>query len=281
MTTTLTPPPAGSPAPVPPSDPRSSSRVIAILAICFGTVLIIGAVFTGVFTAVRAAAQQTSTLTADAAGITGLNVDVGAADFTIVYAGAEVTLDVTGNAGDWHLTRDGGTLDVTTDRGWWGGWRFFGDGDTAVLTLPERLKDTRMDADFSLGAGVLRAEGTYGELELDLGAGSIDVSGSAESLDADISAGRAVFDLADVDQVRLQVSAGGVTGTLTGTAPSDVAIDVSAGRLELTLPDTTYALATDVSAGDLEHTLSTDPASDNRITASVSAGFVKLTPSGR
>lgn len=36
--------------------------------------------------------------------------------------------------------------------GWWiGGW--FGDEEIAVLTLPESLRDARLDADLNLDAG--------------------------------------------------------------------------------------------------------------------------------
>ncbi|MFT3797271.1 hypothetical protein [Microbacterium sp.] len=282
MTTTLTPPPlpptpaaaAGGPAPT-----RASSRVIAVLAIAFGTVLILGAIFTGVFAALRGSPQTTS-FTADAAGITELDIDVAAAELTVVYSGSEARLDVTGNTSDWRLTRDDDTLSVATERDWWGGFRWFDDGDSAVLTLPASLENTAIDGDFSLSAGVLRAHGRYGELDLDLSAGSMDVSGSARSVDADAAAGRLLFDLSGVDEADLRLSAGAMTATLSGVAPSDVSVDVSAGRLVLTLPDAVYDVTGDSTAGEFQNRLSLDPGSAHRVSVSLSAGFVRLQSAG-
>lgn len=287
MSTTLTPPPqppaptAGGPS-YPggssPDGPRSSARVIAILAIAFGALLIVGAVFSGVFSAVRAASQQTEilTLTTDATGIRSLDIDVAAAEFTIAYGGDTVSLDVNGGAADWRLDRDGDVLTVTTERGWWGGWRLFDEGDVAVLTLPQSFEHIELDADLSLSAGVLRAEGRYGELDLDLSAGAMDLSGSARTLHADVSAGRLVFDLDGVDEADLRLSAGAITGDLTGAAPQEVTVDVSAGRLDLTLPDEAYAVTTEVSAGQFENRLNVDSRSEHRVSVSVAAGFALL-----
>lgn len=283
MTGTITPPPlpplapaaAASPPPAP-TGPRASARVIAILAIALGAVLIVGTILVGVFSAVRAAAQRTETLTTDAAGIRDLDIDVDAADLEIVYGGDAVTLNVTGSAQDWQLSRDGESVVVTTERGWWGGWRMFGEGDVAVLTLPAALERTALDADLSLSAGALRASGTYGELDLDLSAGSMDLGGTARTLDVDVSAGRLAFDLAGVQEADLQLSAGSANGVLDQTAPRELTIDVSAGRLDLVLPDEVYAVTTDVSAGDFENGLRVDPGAGNRVSVSVSAGFVGL-----
>lgn len=282
MTAALTPPgvsPAqtGGPSGTPEPEPRASARVIAILAVALGAVLILGAVVSGVFSAVRAATQRTQTLTADAAGVADLEIDISSAQLTIVYGGDQVSLEVTGSAGDWRLTRDGDSLEVTTDRLWWGDWTLLGGDDTAVLTLPRALETRALDADFSVSNGVIGASGTYRELDLDLSAGSMNISGSAEAVDADISAGRLTFDLADVREADLQLSAGAVDGALTGRPPSETVIDVSAGRAELTLPDDTYAVSADVSAGTFDNRLSVDPTSRNRVSVAVSAGFAGLT----
>lgn len=283
---TIAPPPA-APSTVPggpgaPGDaggsggPRASARVVAILAIVLGVVLVAGALVTGVFSAVRAASQRTETLTTDATGIRSLDIDVAGADLTVAYGGDEVRLTVTGNASDWRLRRDGDGLTVTTERGWWGSWARFGESDVAVLTLPQSLERSGLDADLSLAAGTLQANGAFSALDLDLSAGSIDVSGSARSLEADVSAGRLVFDLADVGEAELQLSAGAANGELSGHAPREVAIDVSAGRLDLTLPDEAYAVTPDVSAGEFTNRLSVGPTAGNSVSVNVSAGYVAL-----
>jgi len=288
VSTTLPPPPLppapgeGYPyapqPPQPPAGPRSSARVVAILAIAFGSVLVVGAVFSGVFSAVRAASQHTETLTmtADATGIRDLDIDVAAAELTIVFEGDTVSLDVKGNPADWRLDRDGDSLSVHTDRGWWGGWRLFDNGDIAVLTLPATLENVALDADLSLSAGIVRADGRYGALDVNLSAGSIEVGGSADTLQADVSAGRFVFDLDGVTDADLRLSAGAITGEIAGAAPDDVTIDVSAGRVELTLPDEPYVVTSNVSAGEFENLLRGDSTSDHRVDVSVSAGFARV-----
>jgi len=278
MSTTVTPPPpvvpVGGQPPQSPA-PRSSSRVIAILAICLGVVLILGAITTAVFSAVRAAAVRTDTLTADASGITSLDIDVEAAGFRIAYGSDEATLEVTGGGTDWRLERNGDTLEVRSHRPWWGRWDWWIGEERVVLTLPDRYADQTLDASFDLGAGSITANGTYGELELDLGAGAMDISGSAQSVDAQISAGRASLDLDDVDTATLRLSAGSMDGELRGPLRS-LALDVSAGRISMTIPDQVYDLTEDKSAGEITHNLDTSSSSRNTITASVSAGSIDL-----
>lgn len=277
MSTTLTPPPASAPQAPPPAEPRGSSRVIAILAIALGAVLILGTIVFSVIGGIRSAAVRTESLSADAAGVTALDIDVAASEFRIAYGGSEATLSVTGGSGtsDWRLERTGDTLVVTSDRGWFRGWGWFRGEERAVLTLPERLATTAVDASFDVGAGSLRADGTYGTLELDLGAGSIDVSGTAEQLDADVSAGRVSVDLREVRAGTVQVSAGELVGSVDGDV-DELNLDVSAGRIDLEVPDVRYAITSDVSAGDFTHDLTTDPGADRRIDVSVSAGGVTL-----
>lgn len=290
MNTTVTPPPPVSPGPaggpVPPggSAPRrDSARVVSILAIVVGCMLVAGAIVSGVLTAVRFAASDTAALTARADRVAALDVDVAAGSLTIAYGDVdEATLRVEGTgASDWRLSRDGDALSVTADRGWWRGWDligFGGHGDVAVLTLPLDLSKTTLDADLQLAAGEIIADGTFGELDLEIGAGSVTVSGTARSLDASISAGRVRLDLAGVRTVDLDVSAGYIEGQLSGTAPTETVIDVSAGRVSLTLPRGPYAITSDVSAGEFSHSLSTDPTASARIDVTVSAGSVTLRP---
>lgn len=271
MTTTITPPPAVPP----PGHPRASARIIALLAIVLGALLVLGTAVSAAFALARVSARTLQTMTTDATGIRGLDIDVSDAELRIVYAGDEVTLEVYGNADDWRLERDEDELSVMTARGWFGS-AWFGEGDRATLTLPASLERSALDADLSVSAGALFTSGSYGELDLDLSAGSLQVLGSARSLDAEVSAGRLTFDLADVSEAEVRLSAGAVEGALTGSAPAQVTADVSAGRLDLTLPEGTYAVESDLSVGKFENRLSVDPASARRVTVSVSAGFAVL-----
>lgn len=285
MSTILTPPPVTPPASVPPpTGPRSSARVVAIVAICLGALLIVFTAASAAFSAVRAASVHTETLTADVAGVTGLDVDVSAGDLRIVYADVtEATLSVHGGGGaaSWQLGRDEEDLTVRTDRPWWGGgWRLFGTIDEATLTLPDRFSDAGLDASFDLSAGSITAAGAFGELDLDLSAGFIDVSGSAAELDATVAAGRASVDLAGVRTAQIELSAGSVEGRLTGTAPDELTAQIDAGRLDLRLPDGDYAVTSDVSAGSFDHSLNVDPASSHRVWVGLSAGSATLRGEG-
>ena len=273
---------AGGDSPSGPARRRPSATVIAILTVCAGGALIVGALGGALISGIRGATTGTDTLTADAAGIADIDVSVDRAQLEIVYGDVDrVELTVIGSPGDWRLTRDEDELSVRTDRGWWGDWSggWFGPrGDRAVLTLPSAYADRALDASLSLSGGSLTTTGAFGDLDLDLSAGAIDVSGSARELDVDVSAGRATLDLSDVREGTVQVSAGEVSGELTGAAPRALDVEVSAGRVDLVLPDETYAVASDVSAGGFDNQLATSDSSTSRVTVSVSAGQVTLRP---
>lgn len=290
MTTTNIPPAPPAPpaapvggAPTPGPEPRrTSSRVVATVAICLGGVLLLGTVFTGVVSVIRSATTHTSTYTASADGLSDIDLDVSGADVTIAYGGVtEPTLRVTSGDGDWRFERDGDTLVVSSDRQWWGRWGWFRDGDSATLTLP--LSSEGLDADFEVNGGSLTAQGGYGELALTLDAGSLRVTGRADTVTTDVNAGSARLELGDVTSATLSVNAGSLEGRLGDTfgdenpvVPGFVSIDVNAGRVDLTLPDSVYAITSDVSAGSFTHDLDEASTSANRIGVTVSAGAVIL-----
>lgn len=220
-----------------------------------------------------------STAMTNAAGVTEIDVEADRGDFVLVFADvAEARLDVEG--GDrWSMERNGDELVVKSREGLnWGFDLCFGGCGVhqATLTLPLTLEG--IDAELSLGAGSLSADGNFGDVWLDVGAGEAVLEGSANRIDAEISAGRMEAELADVRQASFQVSAGGGDVRLTGTAPSEVTASVSAGSLSIVLPDVAYAVSSDVSAGGLDNGLRTDPSSRNRVTVDVSAGSLALRP---
>lgn len=297
----LTPPPANSAAPTPPASyaspapaaPKSSSgsgaRAGAIAIAAFGGIALLGAGGTAAFASVYDIRASASSGAADlqsvtVEGVDGLDVDVSASDVTVRFGDVEeATLEVSGD-GDhkWRLARSDGELVVRNDQnpfgwldgGWFGGW--FDYDETVVLTLPESLNDARLDADFSISAGNLDIEGAFGEVDIDMGAGGLSMEGSASSVEADVNAGRAQLELSGVTEADFSVSAGKLEATLADTAPSLVTIDVSAGSLELTVPDDVYDVSQDVSAGSLDNRLDTSSSSRHKIDASVSAGSVVL-----
>lgn len=271
----------------------SGARAGAIALAVFGGIVLLGAGGTAAFAAthdISAAANSgvSGTQSMNVDGIESLRVDISASDVTARFGDVdEATLEVTGGRiGSWTLERDGDELVVRSpDRGFgsWFGGDWFGGGwfdrnETVVLTLPESLEGAELDADFSLSAGSLGIEGMYGEVDIEMGAGALSMDGSAASIDADISAGRADMSLFDVNEADFTVSAGKLVAELANTAPRSVTIDVSAGSLELTLPDEAYAVRQDVSAGSFDNRLDTSNSSRFEIVATVSAGNVVLRP---
>lgn len=282
MTTDLIPPtpaPAGPP-PLPPEQRRGSARVVAIIAIVVGGALILSAILSAVGSTLwlTGARGADGARAADASGISSLDLDVSAGDVTVVYADVpEATIDVLGDGRGWRLERRGEQLRLSKHRPWWASWNGFDwNTDRVTLTLPQDLADERLDARIDVSAGSVTVDGTYGTLDVHVGAGSADVGGSADVLTVDLSAGGADIDLADVSRGTFTVGAGELVGTLTGTAPDELTIDVSAGSLVASLPDETYAVTSDVAAGELDNRLSTSPSASNTIDVQVSAGSATL-----
>lgn len=264
--------------------PRSSgARAGAIALAVFGGVALLATGGTAAVAAVNDVSTPVdSHQEVDASGITGIDLDVGGAAVRVEFGDVEQgQLDVSGSGDDrWSLSRDGDELVVNSPEmsfGWWfGDW--FDDDQSVVLTLPDELRDSALDADISLGAGSLDVKGDFGEVDVEMGAGGLFISGSAETIDVDLSAGRAEFELTDVSAADFSVSAGRLVAELTGTAPSEVLVDVSAGSLDLTVPDEEYDVREEVSAGSLDNRLQTSPDARNSMVASVSAGSAILRP---
>lgn len=283
---TITPLPPVPPAPPnapasaggTPPPTRNASRVIAILTIALGAAVILGAVGSAIWSTVAAASVRTETRTVDVAGVESLRVAVDAASLRIEFADVpEATLDVTSGlgVGRWTFERTGDELTVETPRRFGPGW-IFGGEVRATLTLPQELEGAELDAALELSAGELTVDGGFDDLGVDVGAGTFAVDGSARTLTAELSAGGADIELSDVTEADLSVSAGAIEARLTGTAPRSVTVDVSAGSLDLRLPDAVYDVRSDVSAGDFENGLQTERGARNVVDVTVSAGSATI-----
>lgn len=292
MSTTLNPPPPATPAGPPPvpgqnppggspqRPPSSAGRVVAILAVVFGSLVIVGAIVSAVVGTIVSASVHTTNRTVEVAGVDRLDIDAAAGSLRVEFGSVrEAELEVTSSWGAdrWVLERDGGDLVVSSPRmwgPWWifGGW-FGGPGD-AVLRLPQSLEG--LDADITFSAGTLDVEGEFAELDLTMNAGRADIAGSAESLKADMNAGRADLELADVATANLIVNAGSLDAALTGSQPDEVTVDLSAGSLNLSVPQGDYVVTSDVSAGGFDNRIGSDPSASSTIHVEVSAGQVTL-----
>ena len=285
MSTTILPPTPMSPvpptgAPTPPPSPRTSSRVIAILAIVFGALVIVGTVSSAVWTTAASASVRTGTNATGVSGVSDLDADLSAGSLTIAFADvdeAELTVTGTSGADRWVLERDGDTLVVRSPDSFWGGmWFSGGSAGEAELRLPRDLSG--IDADVSVAAGDFEASGDFGDLSLDLGAGRLAVDGSATALTLEVAAGRGEVQLDGVDTAELSVSAGALQVGLTGTPPSEITADVSAGALTLSVPDGRYEITSDVSGGSFDDRIGSTPGAQNTIDVEVSAGQIVLRP---
>lgn len=297
MTDQLTPPAPPAP-PAPPNGPENgpdhepgstpqpapqptaqSAKVVAILTASLGGVIALGLVGSTVISTVASVAVSTERQAVGASGVDALDVDVSAGSLRIDFADVdEASLDVTSGwgSGDWTLERDGDELVVSSPDWAFGGAWLFGGDVRATLTLPRELEDTVLDAQFTVSAGDLDASGRYGELDVELGAGAVNVSGAAREVSADISAGRADLDLTDVQTADLTLSAGQLDGRFDGSRPRLVEVNVSAGSLDLALPDGDYDVTSSVSAGQLDNRLDTSASASSRIAVELSAGQVIL-----
>ncbi len=283
MTTTLTPPPVPPTSPEPTRrPPRASARVIAILTIALGAAIVLGTIASSVFSTVAAASVTTDSRTVAVAGVESLDTDLAAGSLRIEFADVpEAQLQVTSTFGfgQWTLQRNGDTLKVASPQWQWNfPWIWRGNG-TAVLRLPESMKG--VDASLRMAAGDLTVAGDFGAVTLDIGAGQARVDGSATALTADLSAGGADVDLSGVRTADLQVSAGTMNASLTDRQPDAVKIDVSAGALDLAVPDGDYTVTSDVSAGGFDNRIGSTRGADSTVDVQVSAGSVTLRSSAR
>ncbi|MHC9045437.1 DUF4097 family beta strand repeat-containing protein [Microbacterium saperdae] len=296
--TPLTPPPASGrqdsvpPASVPPTPtgPPAAGRSSGATAVMIVTAVVGGIALLGSGGAAAAAAAGSirSTSTPDSVqtvsidGVTGIDLSADASSMRVEYGDVdEAELAITnGRGAAWTFERDGDELVVRSPEGVWGWWfgSWFGDEEVAVLTLPESLQGKSLDADLTLNAGSLDVLGDFGVVDINVNAGALDVEGSATSFEVNMNAGRADVLLDGVDEADLGVSAGDLTVELTGTAPSRTSIDVSAGSLDLTMPDVEYDITQDVSAGSLDAKVEQSPSARRTIDVSLSAGSATIRP---
>lgn len=261
--------------------PRPSSQGwITVLLAVIGGFALVGAGGTAAVAASGDLARTDSQQHIDVTGVESLDLETSASAVTVEFGDvAEAELTVRGGrGGEWTLTRDEEELVVRSPDTWFGWWfgSWFDDDRSVVLTLPAELEG--IDASFDVSAGSLEVSGRFGELDVDMAAGDVTVDGEATSLDAHLSAGSADILLDGVTEADLSASAGDLTVELTGTAPRETSIDVSAGRIDVILPAEQYRITQEISAGDLDNRLDQSSSSRNLIDVSVSAGSVTLRP---
>lgn len=307
--TPLTPPPASAPqtpeAPQAPqasepwvadpgatasAEPTGSGRssgvaAISVVVAVVGGIALLGSGGTAAAAAAGdlwSASLPDSVQTVDVDGIDGIDLDVDGSNMRIEFGDVdEAELSITNGRGPaWTFERDGDELTVHSPESKWGWWfsNWFGDEEIAVLTLPQSLNDSGLDGDLRLDAGSLDVEGDWGHLGVEVSAGALGLDGAADSLDVQMNAGRADILLDGVNTAVLGVSAGNLDVELTGVAPTQTTIDVSAGSLDLTVPDEAYGITQEVSAGSLDVKVDQSGSERRMIDVTLSAGSATIRP---
>lgn len=269
---------------LPPSNPgpRGSAKPLNILLAAIGSLVLLTMLISTTRSAVATLSSSHVVKTASIQGVTSLDVKAQSGTFSLKFAEiSEATLEVRSNSGtDWKLQREGQELVVRAPNSW-GDWCFFGctaEDNKITLTLPQQLNDGSLDASLSLSAGEFTANGNFDDLVLDVGAGLLELNGASNTLDATLGAGRADLSLANVQSATLDVSAGRMNTELTGQAPGEVNASVSAGMLDLVLPDVPYDVTSDVSAGSVQNNLDTSSTAKHLVSVETSAGTSILRP---
>lgn len=269
--------------------PKRRTSVIAVVTAVVGGLVLLGMGTSAAVATVAAStdrgASATGAAAVDSAGISSIDVEIGAASFTVEYAAvSEITLDTAGPRGnDWTLRRSGDELIVKSPRTNFGGSCFFGfcppvqgQRASATLTLPNEFESRTLDAAFEVGAGELNATGTFGELEVEVGVGSATLAGAARELDASVDVGSLTGDLEGVQEADIAVAVGEATVTFRGNAPRDVELNVDLGSLKLTLPSGVYDVKTKNDLGKIDNRLDSSANARNTISATVSLGDIIL-----
>lgn len=261
------------------AEPPRRNKTLTIVLAAFGALILLGLILGTAVSALNTLSRTDTVLHADASGISSLEVEANAGEFTLQFADVpEAQLDLRSERKGWDLQRRGDTLIVDAPDGWMQ-WCVFGcdsNPSLIVLTLPEALNDGQLNVELDLAAGEFRAEGQFNTLDIEMSAGRLVAAGAANSVRVQLGAGYAALDLADVANAQFEISAGRLDGILTGTAPESVQGEVNAGMLDLTLPQATYNLNSLDSSGMVNNLLRTDPESTHLVSMEVSAGNVML-----
>lgn len=282
------PPAPGEPSPQPPAPRgparRASSLVVSIAIAVIGGLIVVATLAGVALSTVAVANRHHDAVAVPVSGVEAVDIHVSGGALTVTYgsvADAQLSVDRGSGTAPWTLENVGGTLKVASpDHGVSFGWPFGGSG-TATLTLPASLLASDMDGTVRVDGGSVSLDGgRFGDLNASTEAGSLRLTGSARTVTARSDAGDSTLGLDNVTSARLDVSAGRMVTTLSGTAPSSVQATVSAGALDLTVPDGPYVVTSTVSAGAFHNSLGSTPGAASTITADVSAGALTLSGSG-
>lgn len=245
-----------------PQPVRSRSAVAVVVAV-IGAVALVFSLGNGVLAGVAAAGGRSDVLTAPIDDVRSVDLQVDRATMLVRFGDVpEATLSVEqpGLAfGAWRLRSNGGTLEVRSPDSW-GPFNRWSRTDV-TLTLPRDLAG-QVNFDGAFNAGNISVDGDFAAMDVEVNAGRLRLGGSADALRVELNAGEVTAELADVATLDAAVQAGALNATLTGTPPRSVDADLTAGMIDLAVPDAEYAVShSGVLASTGNVTVRQDPAS--------------------
>lgn len=191
---------------------------------------------------------------------TSVKIDIGASTVkTQFYDGEKIEITYPVSRGyRSEITERDGTLKFENYIKWYAQLFHFSDAPETVIKLP---KDKIFNLDIDVGAGLVTlAEGVYGNVTIDVSAGKLEANGIAcDKINCDVSAGKLDIKALTCPDIKADVSAGRLEMNVVG-AKSDYTIhaSVSAGSCNISnqTGTTDKRLAVDCSAGSIEITFS-------------------------
>ncbi|MEV7757381.1 DUF2807 domain-containing protein [Microbacterium sp. NPDC089180] len=270
---TIDTPPA---APAPPRR-RVAAFAVSIVTIVVGACVALGTVAGTAASAVvvlRDADRGSVRVDGAAQAVGSLDIDVTGGALTIAYGDVDsARLDAaTGRAG-WTFERRGDALRVASPNRSFVDW---GAGSSATITLPRQWAGTGLGVEAQVSGGALDLQGDYGTVSVRVAGGTTSLNGAAGELELDISGGSASVQLRDVGTAAFEVAGGEVTAHLRGSTPIRTYVQLTAGSVDLRLPDDEYRVSIDDGLGQVDNGLRQSPTATAEVDVTATMGEVRL-----
>ena len=252
------PPPPGPGSGAPERGDRGGRRGLWVVLGIFGVIVLVLVAMWAITELARTTTSQEQQLAADEVDALELRGEAGSISIVIeeradIGVRSELTAGLFDEV-DSDVTLAEGTLSVTDDCD--RGVPFFTDCqvDHELVVPPEVLDRISIQAT----------------------AGAIDVRGFDGDLDVFATAGRIVVSDFTGPAADLRSTAGQILVDAT-VAPQSIDVSTTAGEIAILVPDETYRVETDTTAGTVEVDVREDPDADRSITASSTAGAIRIT----
>lgn len=270
---TIDTPPA---APAPPRR-RGAAFAVSIVTIVVGACIALGTVAgTGASAVVVLRDADRNSVSVDDAeqAVGSLDIDVTGGALTIAYGDVgSARLDAAQNRSRWTFERRGDSLRVASPNGTFVG---LGTGSSATLTLPREWAVSGLGVDAQVSGGTLDLQGDYGTVSIRVAGGTTSLSGAASEIDLNVSGGSASVQLRDVGTAVFEVAGGEVTAQLRGSTPARTDVELTAGSIDLRLPDDEYRVRVDDGLGQVDNALRQSSTATAEVDVTATMGEVRL-----